>query len=213
MKKRNSYLSIIATALVSAGVSLADTWIKDAATGCAIWNPNPSPSETIVWMGGIEDGKASGYGIATWCVKGKKTEEAQGQWRDGRLHGHAVWLHVGGDRYEGEWDSGAKHGCGIYTWADGTTFVGEYSHDQRSHGRIFLADGTPKAEIATAQARELGYAAEDAAILARKAATRAKIENARLPPTAKSADAKTAEAKECAPCPSVDAPEEDPSAK
>jgi hypothetical protein len=223
MRKPNIYLSIIATALVSVSVSLADAWIKDAASGCSIWNPSPVPHETIVWRGTIEEGKASGYGIATWRIKGKKSEQALGQWRDGRLHGYAVWTHVRGDRYEGEWDSGAKNGCGIYTWPDGTRFVGEYSNDQRSQGRVFRADGTPQKAIVSAMCHELGYEAEDSAIAARKAATRARIENPRLPrpkkePTAskpeprKCKGQKAKPSTECKPC-SVEQIPEDPSAK
>ena len=229
MRKPNIYLSIVATTLVGASVSLADNWIQDAASGCSVWNPSPVEHETIVWRGSIEDGKASGYGIATWRVRGKKSEQALGQWRDGRLHGYAVWTHVSGARYEGEWVSGAKNGCGIYTWPDGARFVGEYRNDQRSHGRIFLADGAPQKQIASAMSRELSYEAEDSAIAARKAATRAKIENPRLPrkkkPAASKPNPKTCKGKKskrcktkagqpaaCKPCAAAEAPE-DPSAK
>jgi len=231
MRKQNTFLSIITLALAYASGALADNWIKDVASGCAIWNPNPTDHETIIWQGPIEDGKASGYGIATWRVKGKQTEQAEGEWRGGRLHGHAVWTHVSGARYEGTWNDGRKHGCGIYTWPDGTAFLGEYMRDQRSIGRVFLPDGTPRKAIATAAARELGYEAEDAAILARKAATRARIENPRptKPTPAKKAPRKRKPKKKKAPSPAPSeapskaqqpktctkppVPEEDPSAK
>lgn len=176
MKKQNTFLSIIGVTLVCASATLADNWIRDAASDCAIWNPNPTEHETIVWHGPIEDGKASGYGIATWRVQGKQTEHAEGKWSEGRLDGHAIWKHVSGACYEGEWKAGRKDGCGIYTWPNGMTFVGEYISDRRSIGRVFLPDGTPRKAMAAAAARELGYKAEDAAILARKAATRARIE-------------------------------------
>jgi len=158
-------------------VAFADSWIKDAASGCAIWNPNPAEHETIVWIGPIEDGKADGYGIATWRTRGKRTETALGQWRGGKLHGYGVWRHTSGAKYEGQWDAGMKHGFGIYTWTDGTSFVGEYLNDSRSHGRAFSADDEPLKSVATPQARAAYFAAEDAAIQARKSATRARVEN------------------------------------
>ncbi len=178
MKRQNVLHNITVISLLSVSAVLADDgWIRDAATGCAVWNPNPAEHETIVWIGAIEDGKADGYGIATWRVKGKQTEQALGQWQDGRLHGHGVWRHESGAMYQGQWTEGAKNGCGIYTWPDGTAFVGEYTDDRRSHGRAFSPDGSPLKTIETARARELAYTAEDAAIAARKAASRARVEN------------------------------------
>jgi len=234
MRRQNTFLSIITLALVCASGAIADNWIRDAASGCAIWNPNPSEHETIVWQGISEDGKASGYGIATWRVKGKQTEQAKGEWLEGRLDGHAVWTHVSGARYEGEWKDGGKHGCGVYTWPDGTTFLGSYMQNTRSIGRVFLPDGSPRKAVASSATRDIGYRAEDAAILARKAATRAEIENPTPPKTAKRAPGEKAPKKrkprkKKAPTPAPDeaapktqqpkacskpaTPEEDPSAK
>jgi hypothetical protein len=179
MKERKELLSIIAVCAIGTAVASADSWIKDAATGVDIWNPNPATHETIVWSGNSEKGKASGYGIAVWRIRGKDTERAEGQWSDGRLDGHAVWSHANGSGYEGKWIAGAKSGCGIYTWPNGTSFLGEYQNDQRSHGRLYTPEGKPKKTIVSKETRELVYRSQDAAILARKAATRARIEVAR----------------------------------
>ncbi len=32
-----------------AAPAAAGEWIKDSRTGCAVWNPNPQPNETITW--------------------------------------------------------------------------------------------------------------------------------------------------------------------
>jgi len=155
----------------------AENWIKDAATGCALWNPNPKKHETIVWCGEIDNKKANGYGVATWKIRDKTTEHAEGEWVNGRLHGVAVWTHKNGAKYEGQWQDGQKSGFGIYTWPDGTFFMGEYLHDQRKLGRLIEATKNTTIAIQTSLVRELSYKAQDAAIQARKAATKAKLKN------------------------------------
>ena len=161
------------------GLSNADAgnWIKDPATECSVWNPNPQKYEIITWCGNIKEGKANGYGVAIWSIRGKTTERAEGEWKNGRLHGSAVWSQPKGAQYSGEWKNGEKSGYGIYIWPNGTIFMGEYSHDQRKLGKLIDADGNQKEIIQTSLIRKISYKAQDAAITARKAATRAKLEN------------------------------------
>ena len=177
MRIINRYFIIAALFITVLTATYADNWIKDAATGCRLWNPNPQKHETIIWHGSVEDGKAGGYGIAIWKVRGKETERAAGQWKNGRLHGVAVWTHTNGSMYAGDWENGSKSGCGIYTWPDGSIFMGEYENDRRKLGRIIGADGKRAKAIESSQIRSLVYRAQDAAILARKAATKAEIAN------------------------------------
>ncbi len=177
MKKPSNRPSIAILFLICVTVAQAEDWIKDAATGCSIWNPNPSAHETIVWRGTIKEGKANGYGIAVWRIRGQDTERAEGQWQEGRLHGYAVWSHANGSGYEGQWQRGTKSGYGIYTWPDGISFLGEYQNDRRGNGRTMKADGTPQKSVITTLTRSLVYQAQDAAIQARKASTRARVEN------------------------------------
>ncbi|MBT3192003.1 MAG: hypothetical protein HN341_05560 [Verrucomicrobia bacterium] len=189
MRKQNRVLSFAIACMLGATAACADTWITDAATGCTVWNPNPARHETIVWEGEICDGKANGYGIAVWRVRGRETERAEGQWSAGRLNGYAVWSHANGAGYEGQWLNGARSGCGIYTWPNAMAFMGEYQNDQRTNGRVFMPDGSPQTRVETMLTRELVYQAQDAAILARKAATRAHVETARAKATAEQAEA------------------------
>ena len=193
MNTLNRRLSIASMFLLGAAIATADNWIKDAATGCAIWNPNPAQHETIVWRGPIEDGKASGHGVAIWHISRKETERAEGHWCDGRLDGYAVWSHANGASYQGQWKAGAKDGYGIYTWPNAGSFLGEYRKDQRVHGRTLNSDGTPQKRNVPRLTRTLVYKAQDAAILARKAATQARIQ--KIPQTILPAPAPTLDTK------------------
>lgn len=195
MKKLHQTLSMGLACLALAAAAGEMSLIRDAATGCAIWNPNPHPHETIVWRGDIKNGKAHGYGIAVWYRHGRETERAEGHWHKGRLDGYAVWTHANDTVYEGEWHAGQKSGHGVYTWPDGMSFLGQYQKDKRGDGRTFYPAGTPRRPYVTTTVRDHVHSAQDAAIQARKAAKRARIENP--PPTTKTTEA--------APTPSINA--------
>jgi hypothetical protein len=220
MKNINKHFII--TVLFAAGISIsnAGNWIKDAATGCRLWNPNPQKHETISWYGDIKDNKADGYGTAVWKVRGEETERAAGQWKDGRLNGLAVWTHVNGYMYAGEWKDGKKSGCGRYTKPDGSIFLGQYDNDRIDIGRTIAADGKRLTAIESSQVRSLAYKAQDAAILARRAATRAQLESKkRIESEAAAISAAVTKLKTNGPCAlehdsgEATEPEEDPSAK
>jgi len=175
ISKKNCCITI--ACLIGLSNVHAGNWIKDPATECSLWNPNPQKYETIIWCGNIKEGKAHGSGVAIWSIKGKMTEHAEGEWKNGHLHGSAVWSHSNGSQYSGEWKNGEKTGYGIYIWPNGTVFMGEYSHDQRKLGKLIDANGNQQDSIQTYLIRKISYKAQDAAIQARKAATRAKLEN------------------------------------
>jgi len=157
----------------------ADNWIRDAATGCKLWNPNPRPNETISWFGKMVDGKADGYGIAVWKTNNNESERVAGQWKNGRLEGVAVWRHINGSCYAGEWKDGKKSGYGVYTWPNGTSFLGEYDNDLRLQGRTLSKNGKKLQPIETTAIRQACYRAQDEAIAARKAAAIAEVKNKR----------------------------------
>ena len=58
-----------------------------------------------------------------------------GEFRDGKRHGHGVWTSANGHRYDGEYRDGKRHGHGVYTWPHGAArYQGEY-RDGKRHGR------------------------------------------------------------------------------
>jgi hypothetical protein len=172
IRRTSTLLIVLGAAISAAGAD----WITDPATKCAIWNPKPVPHETISWSGSVRDGQAEGLGIAVWSVRGRETERAEGTWRGGKLHGYAVWTHANGSGYEGQWEEGRKHGFGVYTWPNGASFTGSYKRDTRADGRAFSTDGKPLTLISSEPDHKAMYAAQDAAIQARKSATKSRIQ-------------------------------------
>lgn len=182
MKQKHKKYCILILCLTAVLTASATPWIKDAANECAIWNPNPKKHESIIWKGDIKNGKAHGLGTVIWKVKGIQTEKAEGNWIEGRLHGSAVWQNVNGSIYEGQWKNGQKDGYGIYTWPNGTKFIGLYKNDQRELGQLIDPNGNKDKRIQTSVIREIIYKAQDAAIQARKTATKARLQNKKREP-------------------------------
>ena len=44
-----------------------------------------------------------------------------GEFKDGKRHGHGVYTWSYGGVYDGEWKDGKQHGQGVKTWVDGHT--------------------------------------------------------------------------------------------
>lgn len=132
-------------------------WIADARTGCQIWNADPQPDESITWSGACAEGRATGPGILQWFENGQPTVRYEGEYREGRANGRAIYvwpdgaryegdylddrwngrgvfIWAEGERYDGEWQDGQQTGQGIYTWPDGGRYEGEWREGQR-HGR------------------------------------------------------------------------------
>lgn len=40
----------------------------------------------------------------------------QGQWKDGKAHGHGVFCDTKGSLYDGQWENDLQHGKGIELW-------------------------------------------------------------------------------------------------
>ena len=73
-------------------------------------------------------GKPNGRWVGIW--NGRRYD---GEYRDGKRHGHGALTLAGGHRYEGEWRDDKLHGYGITTWVDGERYEGEY-RDGKKHG-------------------------------------------------------------------------------
>lgn len=130
-------------------------WIADARTGCQIWNADPQPDESITWSGACADGRATGPGVLQWFENGRPTVRYEGEYRDGRANGRAIYVWPDGaryegdylddrwngrgvfiwpqgERYDGDWQDGQQTGRGIYVWPDGGRYEGEWREGQRN---------------------------------------------------------------------------------
>ena len=116
-------------------------WIKAQNQPCMVWDPAPGDGNTATWSGRCTDGMASGRGKLVWRgSRGELTYE--GDYVDGRMHGHGSFLWPNGDRYEGAWRDGHRNGHGAYTWADGGRYEGNYADSKRhGHGIRLWANG------------------------------------------------------------------------
>lgn len=119
-------------------------WTADARNGCWAWNPNPQPSEIVIWTGPCEEGPAQGEGLLEWqyAEAGQpRGERYVGSMARGRMHGIGTYLDSRGEVYQGEWQEGREHGRGLRVWATGR-YEGEWRAGQR-HGRgvIFWISG------------------------------------------------------------------------
>jgi MORN repeat len=90
----------------------AGDWIADTKSGCKIWNPRPSPGETVGWAGACKDGFAEGKGVLDWIKGGKPYERDEGEWHGGRQRGQGTQSWPGG-RYSGQLADGLPHGNGL----------------------------------------------------------------------------------------------------
>ena len=125
---------IIATVLALVSLSTyAGGWISDTTSSCQVWNPSPSPGETINWSGVCANGKAAGKGRLQWYVNGKPSEQCEVGFRDGLIQGTGKCDYANGNRYDGEWLDSRYSGKGTYTWANGTSREGEWLND-KAHG-------------------------------------------------------------------------------
>ncbi len=115
-------------------------WIRDAQSGCAVWNPIPQAGETITWSGGCADGRAHGRGTLVFYQNGQERHRYDGDFKGGYLDGHVMYSTPDGYRfegmyakdqkvkgverylgyrYEGEFRNDRFHGQGVLTWPDG----------------------------------------------------------------------------------------------
>jgi hypothetical protein len=144
-------------------------WSVDARGGCWLWNPNPQPGESVTWSGACDAiGRATGAGVVEWRL-GDKIDRGEGEFREGKRHGHAaftfangnryvgefrddkfdgrgVLTFAGGARYEGEWREGRPNGQGVYRRPDGNRFVGAWRDGCLRVGPRSVAVGRPLAE-------------------------------------------------------------------
>jgi hypothetical protein len=103
-------------------------WIEDSSTGCRVWNPFPQLDETIQWSGPCVDGFAHGRGTVRWFISGKLFETDDGEFRRGKLNGHAVLVFTNGARFEGTFEENQPHGQGTLRTEVGEVFSGQWTY-------------------------------------------------------------------------------------
>lgn len=66
---------------------------------------------------------------------------ADGEWLDGKLHGHGV-VEMTGDVYRGQFVQGERHGHGELKFRNGCRYVGDFMHDSmHGKGQFYGKDG------------------------------------------------------------------------
>lgn len=100
-------------------------WSKDPRTGCRLWNNYPKASDSVRWNGECVNGYASGKGEALWSSYGGEYESDKGEFRNGKLNGHAVITLKDGRRFDGEFRNNLPDGPGTLTM-DGDTYSGSW---------------------------------------------------------------------------------------
>ncbi len=67
----------------------------------------------------------------------------EGEWQNGKRHGHGTWIKPDGTKYAGEWANDLPEGLGLLKHADGAMFHGEWKAGKRNgRGMLTHTDGT-----------------------------------------------------------------------
>jgi len=126
--------SLVVALLLCAGPALAQElgagWIRDATTGCRVWNAHPRPNETVRWSGDCSDGLANGRGVLRWFLNDQILEHDAGEFIDGKANGEFVTILADGSRYEGQRRNSGREGRGAMTFAGGNRYEGEWRRDK-----------------------------------------------------------------------------------
>lgn len=101
-------------------------WIKDPRTGCRLWNNYPKETDSVTWNGRCINGYASGYGVARWSASGREYELDEGEFRNGKLNGHAVITVKGALIFDGAFRDNLPDGPGTLK-RNGETYSGIWS--------------------------------------------------------------------------------------
>jgi hypothetical protein len=123
----------------------------DAALRATIQQRPPEPDEKthrhvmeFEWHGSNEAGVYTGWLLkATNNPDGSGTlrlaegDVYDGDWKDGKRHGHGVFVTLDGDIYNGGWTEGAYHGYGVFVWSAGKIYRGDYVNGER-HGQAVM---------------------------------------------------------------------------
>lgn len=130
MNKRKVVLAaaLFLTAGLSSGFAREPGWIVDARSGCRVWNPIPAVDDRITWDGPCVGGYAQGHGTLRWYSGDKHYETDVGEFKTGKLNGHAVLEFTNHSRFEGEFKDQRPNGQGTWRTPTGKVISGNWSH-------------------------------------------------------------------------------------
>jgi clan AA aspartic protease (TIGR02281 family) len=111
-------------------------WIAAQGKGCLLWNPHPTPKETVTWSGTCPELLAQGQGAVQWFQSDAPGIGVEGTYRQGHLISGVV-SYPNGDRYEGDLRDGERTGKGVYRFASGNRYEGQFSHGDRNGQGVF----------------------------------------------------------------------------
>lgn len=82
-------------------------YIKDAKTGCKIWDPIYSTDDSISWSGSCKNDLAEGTGTLIWFDKGKENARYVGLMGKGNPNGKGKYTFISGGTLEGNFVDGS----------------------------------------------------------------------------------------------------------
>lgn len=115
--------------------------------GCATWNANPRPMESIRWSGLCKDGLLHGAGTLEWFSDGQPTEILQATMVQGRATGYTRYQLLKGlvvvQVFEGDYVDGLPHGYGQWRdLRDNVGYAGEFAAGEfNGLGMVQRVDG------------------------------------------------------------------------
>ncbi|MFN4123145.1 MAG: MORN repeat-containing protein [Flavobacteriales bacterium] len=99
--------------------------------------------KTVNYFGEIADGKANGFGMATFENRGFY----EGFWKGNKRHGKGKYKWSNNDIFEGEFVNDKKEGFGIYFFASGEKYEGNWLNDLRDgYGKLTNQEGNVVAD-------------------------------------------------------------------
>lgn len=118
----------------AAAAQAAPGWIADPKNGCRVWSTQKDLGDRVEWKGACVGGKAHGSGTLRWFFNGRNYETDEGEFRAGRLTGHAVVTFDDGARFEGQFLNEKPNGEGTWRTAAGETYTGKWKMGCFSEG-------------------------------------------------------------------------------
>ncbi|WEK20908.1 MAG: hypothetical protein P0Y49_07130 [Candidatus Pedobacter colombiensis] len=148
---KNVFTIIICfSSLISFGQKTNGVYIKDAVTGCKIWDENYSQKDSITWEGKCKGGYADGFGILVCYKSSKEVASYTGTMLKGKPNGQGKYTYLRNGEREGTFVEGVLQGKGKRTFATGVNLEGSYIDDEflnldetslkqlKKHNTVFL---------------------------------------------------------------------------
>lgn len=109
--------------------AVASEFLTDPNSNCAIWHHRDATDLKMTYNGTCENGLANGLGRAQiWFPNGKIYYTREGEFLDGRLHGHGVYKLANLVRYEGSFLAGTFNGTGKLEVTGRAKYVGSFKN-------------------------------------------------------------------------------------